>query len=362
MNNIKNNKKIENINIQTKRYDFLDVAKGIGILFVIIAHINYTPSVLTVIYSFHMPLFFFLSGMLFNGRKYTNFLMFVKRKAQTLLCPYVLFYLLSFLYRFCIRLIADAENLNLEEFLSYFLQMFLSQGSLKLPNAPLWFVPCLMIVEIIFFWISKLKKPMVISVSVLLTVFGWLLESEKFPFENELLPWSIDSALFAIGFFGLGNISFRGICRIFEKVRNSNTKNATCIATFLFVVVLLIPFALYNGKVSMGSKTLGNGFIFYLTGVLGVFGILSLSMLFERNRFLKYCGRNSFVIMAVHYLIRDFLRLLYSFFDIPIYDKFSVVETIFPIIFVTILSLLFSLFYNKTKLFVKKIHNRKFAS
>ena len=352
MESIKVNNGIANIN--TKRYDFLDVAKGIGILFVVIAHINYTPSVLTVIYSFHMPLFFFLSGMLFDCRKYPKFSMFVKRKTQTLLCPYVLFYVCSFLYRLCVQLVANGRNIDLEVFVSYFSQLFLSQGSSKLPNAPLWFVPCLMIVEVIFYWISKLKRPLVIGVSALVTALGWLIESEVFPYENKLLPWSLDSAFFAIGFFALGNISLNGICGFSQKIRNSKTKSLICITIVLFATALLIPLALYNGKVSMGSKILGNGFILYLTGVLGACIILALSMMLKTNRFLIYCGRNSFIIMAVHYLIRDFLRLLYSFFNIPLYDKYSVVETILPIIIVTALSLLFSLFYNKLKMVVKK--------
>lgn len=45
-----------------KRIQFVDMAKGLTILLVIVGHID-TVSVLKVsIYSFHMPLFFILSG------------------------------------------------------------------------------------------------------------------------------------------------------------------------------------------------------------------------------------------------------------------------------------------------------------
>lgn len=72
------------IDSQNKRYDFIDVAKGIGILFVVFAHVNYTPSLLTIIYSFHMPLFFVLSGMLFNPNKYSGFKVFIKENFKHL--------------------------------------------------------------------------------------------------------------------------------------------------------------------------------------------------------------------------------------------------------------------------------------
>ena len=49
-----------------KRIEWIDNAKGLGILFVIIAHvINHTQTLMsasTLIYTFHMPLFFILSG------------------------------------------------------------------------------------------------------------------------------------------------------------------------------------------------------------------------------------------------------------------------------------------------------------
>lgn len=342
-------KKTEIKKVSLKRFDFLDVAKGIGILFVVVAHINYTPSLLTIIYSFHMPLFFFLSGMTFDSSRYANFFAFIKRKFQTLVCPYVLFYVLSFLYRFCVDILAYAQDIDLWKFYSYLLQMFLSQGSGNLPNAPLWFVPCLIVVELVYFWISKLKKWLTISISILLTGFGWILESDILSFENKLLPWSIDSALFAIGFFALGNLLFKNICKVSEKIKSSNMKEIKCLTAFLLASIILIPLALYNGKISLGSKVLSNGFILYLTGLLGVCGILELSVLFEKNSFLKFCGRNSFQIMAVHYLIRDFIILICSFCGIPLYDKTNLIETILPIIINVCLCMVFVVLYNKVK-------------
>ncbi len=355
-NEITYKKTIENTS--RKRYDFIDVAKGIGVLFVIIAHVNYTPSILTTIYSFHMPLFFIISGMLFSQSNYSNFSAFIKRKVQTLICPYVLFYMLSILFHLIVRVIANIQNIKINEFLMYFSQMFLSQGSGKLPNAPLWFVPCLFVVEIIYFFISKLKKPLIITISLFMTFLGWFLESNLFHFKNELLPWSLDSALFAIGFFAIGNLIFDYICIIIETIRRSGRKNIIYMIIFLLAISILIPLALYNGKVSIGSKILNNGFIFYVTGMLGLSAILSLSVWLEKSKFLKYCGRNSFQIMAIHCLARDSLSLVYSFFDIPIYDKTNLIETILPIIIVICLSVLFVVFYNKVKSIVKGFNHK----
>ena len=51
-----------------KRDSTIDIMKGIGIILVILGHAiqnNYVP-LNKVILSFHMPLFFFVSGMLFK--------------------------------------------------------------------------------------------------------------------------------------------------------------------------------------------------------------------------------------------------------------------------------------------------------
>lgn len=67
-----------------QRFDFIDVAKGIGMLFVIYAHVNYNKAVLIPIYSFHMPLFFIISGMMFNRSRFAGFGDFVKRRFSVL--------------------------------------------------------------------------------------------------------------------------------------------------------------------------------------------------------------------------------------------------------------------------------------
>lgn len=51
-----------------KRIDYFDIAKGIGILIMIIGHMNLKqyPLIKNFIYSFHMPLFFIISGYFFK--------------------------------------------------------------------------------------------------------------------------------------------------------------------------------------------------------------------------------------------------------------------------------------------------------
>ncbi len=65
----------------------IDQAKGIAILLVVLGHINSPFS--TFIFTFHMPLFFFLGGIFINV-SYTND-MYLRKGARRLLAPFLIF-------------------------------------------------------------------------------------------------------------------------------------------------------------------------------------------------------------------------------------------------------------------------------
>ena len=53
-----------------QRHNYIDICKAIGIILVILGHTYQIPDILlSIIYSFHMPMFFMLSGLLYNREK-----------------------------------------------------------------------------------------------------------------------------------------------------------------------------------------------------------------------------------------------------------------------------------------------------
>lgn len=76
-----------------ERKVWIDYAKAIGITTVVMGHSVYTnPHIVSVIFLFHMPLFFFISGYLFNAKK--SIADITKSNLKTLLVPYILFNLI----------------------------------------------------------------------------------------------------------------------------------------------------------------------------------------------------------------------------------------------------------------------------
>ncbi len=333
------------------RLCWVDVAKGIGIILVVFAHVNYTRAILDTIYSFHMPLFFIISGILFNKNKYTSFRMFVKRKLQTLICPYVLFYTLILIYFYVSRYLGSGlSEFNVAVMGEHFLQMFLSQGSAKVISPPLWFVLCLFTVEILYYFISKIdKKVIVVLISAVFVLVGWLFETYIVRKYNILLPWSIDSAMFALGFFTIGNLSADRLNQMVRWILKQDYSyligSALAIVGLAVTMILAIP----NGHVSLGSKILRNGYVFYITGIVGSLSVLVISALLQKNKFFTYCGRNSFCIMAVHDVIRATYERISESVKFLAYDTTNFIQTILPFVIVLLLSLLVTIIYNKVK-------------
>lgn len=177
--------------MSSNRLDAIDVAKGIGIILVVFAHINYTKDLLVLIYSFHMPLFFFISGMLFKKDKYPSFPAFFKRRFKTLLIPYAIYAIAS------VAILYASEHayaplhlfdVSAGEYAGYLWQIIVSNWSGTHINAPLWFIPCLLLVETMYFFVSKLGRPKAAIACAFLACCGWVLESGMLDLNNKLLP------------------------------------------------------------------------------------------------------------------------------------------------------------------------------
>lgn len=77
--------------IPLQRIKWIDLTKGVAIFLMVCGHTGIPSLISNWIWSFHMPLFFIISGMLFCPTKYTNIQKFIHRRIQTLIIPYITF-------------------------------------------------------------------------------------------------------------------------------------------------------------------------------------------------------------------------------------------------------------------------------
>lgn len=189
-----------------ERIHWIDVARGIGIIFIIYAHVLGSHDFRYLFYSFHIPLFFFLSGIVYNHKKYINFFSFLKKSVKGLLIPYFIFAFIFYIL-WLIRLRADLFSPEgIRQFLSIFYAN--SNNNLMLFNDTLWFLPTLFVTRLLFAGIAKFStkaKPVIFTL-FLFSVFGYLFSifasTIKFPFGAE-------TSISAVVFYGLGFLYYQ---------------------------------------------------------------------------------------------------------------------------------------------------------
>ena len=143
---------------QPQRDTAVDVLRGFGMLLVVVGHL-YSGPWTHYIYSFHMPLFFFLSGFCAARKERQEpFGQYVLKKCRTLLLPYVVFFFLSLLIIFFLyhdKPSVWPGGLSVPAVLK---ALVLSGGYLiRIPlyNYPLWYLPHLFAADLIFYWLRR---------------------------------------------------------------------------------------------------------------------------------------------------------------------------------------------------------------
>ncbi len=302
----------EALTVEKKRLDYIDIAKALGMLTIMWGHIAINKSVVFV-YAFHIPLFFFLSGMVFVQDKYPDFKSFVKRRIQTLIVPYIIY---SFITWAIWAVFSYVTHANVDSYWMPLAETFIAQGSegYLVHNVPLWFVSCLFVMELSYYWIAKLPDVWNLIVCVLLAVLGYVLVNYFDFFDFTLLPWSIEVAMSALIFYATGHLFIKHIGhQKFENRVNKNRWVSFIVMIAMFVIVYYG--ALLNGRVSMGHANIHNPFLFYPIAYLGVFAFIVMSSLIAQSAFndtkcmrgVRWFGQNSFIAMVIHNPIKGFV-------------------------------------------------------
>lgn len=230
-----------------QRLDYLDVAKGIGILLVILGHcqLGRIGNIHALIYSFHMPLFFFISGLCFSN-KYGFTSLAVKRFKQMIL-PTIYFSVISTLL---------VEGLGLHV-------MWWDWGK-HFPFA-LWFLPVLYFAELLAWVIcNKISNIfcLVLSLFILMSTPHIL---ERFRIE---LPYSIAAIPLATFFYVIGYKLKRYVFKIDKHL---------WVLTALLAIFTAIAARYGHVSIELASGHISPMVVAELTSFCGLFACLCFS-------------------------------------------------------------------------------------
>lgn len=271
----------------TKRLDYLDYAKGFGIILVVLGHICDTSNSIKMwLYSFHMPLFFIISGLLIrytniNERGIKNIIV---SKFKSLIIPYIFFELVAIFFWMC-------QN----EFTFKALRWNVLDSILMYCRAgTTWFLFTLFISEIMFILMLKYIKAnkIIALITIVLFIIPLMIDTEN---HNILVLFRcfIANGFLYLGYYGYDLLIDRDI-------------NFLSIIILFFINIILSH---YNGFVDLWSLQFGNILLYTTCSILGSVSIIYLFKKFKQSYILKYLGKNSLVIMATHQvLINNFIN------------------------------------------------------
>lgn len=235
-----------------QRLDYIDIAKGIGIILVVCSHTIY-PELMYYTSAFFVPVFFFCSGFTSSKKEIgikENFI----RHALKLLKPYLVFsiLLMLFFHDFSLRAIFGIF------YSRYCLYPFGTEPDIVhfmiVGNYPMWFLTCMVVAYLLYEIILYYPKYQYHLATV------YLIAAILMQYLPILLPWSIDTApLMAI-------IIYYGtqVRKYFPDIFSSRVPN-TLVIISLVTYLLLIPFC---QDINISVREYGTSIFTYLLAAL----------------------------------------------------------------------------------------------
>lgn len=269
-----------------KRESYLDIAKGIGIILVILGHMDIGSSNIWM-YSFHLPLFFIVAGICYNPGN--DFVTYLKKKARRCLIPYVVFGIIIVLVE------AKTGYLYESGFKPNIIRLCLQKR-----YSTLWFLATLFIASLIFYWIDRLLKQRVILVFVLSCVLSVIFVYLDQNYIKALF-WNFDTAIIVLGFMAFGYL-IKNCGGILDKIINcKGIKKAGIILSLLVanLAFMILNIIISDTNLEMYWNSYGIYPLMYLAAVCGSLFVIALASSIKFKP-LENLGRNSMTYFALH--------------------------------------------------------------
>ncbi len=290
---------------EKQRIEYIDLAKGICICLVVWNHITEGGTLIQsclddMIFSFRMPLYFFLSGLFFKA--YGGFLDFSVRKVNKLIIPLLSFHFISVVFFFLENCLTKC-SFTKDNIIEHILVLFFSPYYERFLNPPIWFLLCLFIVNILFYACVSVTRRLLYNivslflVTIVIGIFGyyWGATGRWFPFY-------VDSAMTALPFFTIGYV-FRKYTSILSP--NSFDKYNVVLAA----VCVIMSFLLARGKTYYSFNNYELNIVqLYLSGLCGIMAVLFMSKQITRLPGISYFGRYSIIILVTHFFLFPYVR------------------------------------------------------
>lgn len=269
-----------------KRDVTFDIMKGLGILLVIIGHTNDIPYIVNnFIFSFHMPLFFLLSGYFYSPQK-NNIL--IKKMQKRLLVPYIFTGFIIIL----LNIIIATNSKNYDLIWRSIIAVFYGTGSKHtslywgdMPYiGPIWFLLALFWAKLVWNFIIRTNANLKINLTIALIVSFFSTLIDRYYIN---LPFGFLPGMSAIIFIAIGH-----------EIKNYEPP-------FWMIVILLGCWGvcIFHSQLYMVRCWYGHYFLDIFGAIGGTLFVFYLSRLLNKKFIastLSWFGINSMAILCFH--------------------------------------------------------------
>lgn len=289
-----------------QRITYFDAAKGIGMVCIIAGHLFISPLIRNTLFSFHVPLFFCISGWFFQAEKDT-----VKKYIMRCLPAYFFTTILLFVGDVFVNLLKYLIGRNSESIVAIGIKWLVAfaYGSGGRTNffglkpsgiGAIWFLLALVWAVLLQFIIEKSTQNInnhTLHEFVQILIVICLLNVSIITADYLWLPLSIQA--------GIAGLIFLFIGRKAKVLSGSfSVKASFCIVGGL-VWGLDILYNIYNGNLSIVSCIFPNPVINIIGGVSAAYLIVCLCSIINNRggifyRWLVWFGNNSMIVLCFH--------------------------------------------------------------
>lgn len=299
------------------RISYIDKARGFALFLLVLGHIVRANSLtFNWIFSFHVPLFFVLSGMCSGSYPSMPFGSYLKHKAKARLLPFVIITLIGL--GICMLIPPYREAVLADGLKTQLISAILRAQPVNLYIGQVWYFASLFWAELYFYLWYRLtvfkKAPgiktallQVAGIAVILIIARnmWRIRG-VIPVIGRL-PFHMDSAFMSVFCYIIGY--YISTYRILDRIRRFGG----------FLILPLIALNLYfgtwlNGYVNLCDFVYGNSLYYFIAMLSGVMAVLLISYYLPDIKLLLWYGRNTLPLFASHtfliYLVRELVFLI----------------------------------------------------
>ena len=269
------------------RFYEIDIAKGIGIILVVLGHAlayGCQNRLFAMIYAFHMPLFFFLSGFVFKPKD--SGAVFFAGKVKSLLWPLVVFQFANLIIFAFLKLAGKVSVFNYVQFSGF------------------WFITTLLYVSCLYYILREVvlrnnvhRDFVLILISLASLALGLVYAGHISGKPN------VPIATTAVGlfFYVIGKEIQILYWPFSDKITDCRSRRVVLLSIAVVLLICLYGLTKHMPRtIDMNLSRYVNRTLFPLAALCGILSVLLFSWALRRNRILEWLGGHSLLIFIAH--------------------------------------------------------------